>query len=103
MAGAYRDLRVGVTTDCSMVVRPDPPVALEPPAAAGPVVVRTIYSIPAERELEFIRAMGEVRESRLRTGATQWDCFVTASSRASLRRSLWSLPGTSTCASTGSG
>ncbi len=26
-------------------------------------------------ELEFIRAMGRVRESRLRTGATQWGLF----------------------------
>jgi len=61
--------------DRSMAVRPDPPVALEPAADAGPVVVRTTYSIPAERELEFIRAMGRVRGSRLRTGATQWGLF----------------------------
>jgi len=59
----------------SLVVRPDPPVALEPAADAGPVVVRTTYSIPAEHELEFIRAMSNVRESRLRTGAIQWGLF----------------------------
>jgi len=61
--------------DRSTVVRPDPPVALTPEADTGPVVVRTSYSIPVERELEFIRAMGRVRMSRLRTGATQWGLF----------------------------
>jgi MFS family permease len=61
--------------DRSMVIRPDPPVALEPAADAGSVVVRTTYSIPTEREVEFIRAMRKVRESRLRTGATQWGLF----------------------------
>jgi Transmembrane secretion effector len=52
-----------------------PPVALTPEADTGPVVVRTTYSIPVERGLEFIRAMGRVRMSRLRTGATQWGLF----------------------------
>jgi len=61
--------------DRSTVVRPDPPVALTPEADTGPVVVRATYSIPVERELEFIRAMGRVRMSRLRTGATQWGLF----------------------------
>src|SRR5208282_5203617 len=40
-----------------------------------PIVVRTTYSIPAGRESEFVRAMGHVRRSRLRTGATQWGLF----------------------------
>jgi MFS family permease len=61
--------------DRSTVVRPDPVVALETDADSGPVVVRTTYSIPAERELDFLRAMGLVRQSRLRTGATQWGLF----------------------------
>jgi predicted MFS family arabinose efflux permease len=61
--------------DRSTVTRPDPVLALETDAATGPVVVRTIYSIPAERAPEFIRAMSRVRESRLRTGATDWWLF----------------------------
>ena len=61
--------------DRRTVVRPDPDVELETEADSGPVVVRTTYSIPTERELDFIRAMVRVRESRLRTGATQWGLF----------------------------
>lgn len=61
--------------DRSAVVRPDPAVDLETGADAGPVVVRTTYSIPTERELDFMRAMDRVRKSRLRTGATQWGLF----------------------------
>ncbi len=57
------------------VVRPDPDVTLETDVDAGPVVVRTTYSIPTEREPDFMRAMLRVRESRLRTGATQWGLF----------------------------
>jgi MFS family permease len=61
--------------DRTAVVRPDPVVAFETDADAGPVVVRTTYSIPVGSERDFIRAMGRVRESRLRTGATQWGLF----------------------------
>jgi len=50
-------------------------VTLETDVDAGPVVVRTTYSIPTEREPDFMRAMLRVRESRLRTGATQWGLF----------------------------
>ena len=61
--------------DRRTVVRPDPDVAPETDLDAGPVVVRTTYSIPTEREAEFMHAMRRVRESRLRTGATQWGLF----------------------------
>ena len=50
-------------------------VDLETEADSGPVVVTTTYSIPTEREIDFIRAMRRVRESRLRTGASQWGLF----------------------------
>ncbi len=62
------------TMDRRIVVRPDPDV-LETEADSGPVVVRTTYSIPTEREAEFMRAMRRVRKLRLRTGATQWGLF----------------------------
>jgi len=61
--------------DRRTVIRPDPDVTLETDGDAGPVVVRTDYLIPAEREPDFMRAMLRVRESRLRTGATQWGLF----------------------------
>jgi MFS family permease len=61
--------------DRRTVVRPDPAVELETETESGPVVIRTSYSIRAEREADFIGAMARVRQSRLRTGATQWGLF----------------------------
>jgi MFS family permease len=57
------------------VIRPDPNMVVEPEPDSGPVVIRTIYSIPKEREPEFVHAMVQVRKLRLRTGATQWGLF----------------------------
>jgi MFS family permease len=61
--------------DRRTVIRPDPDVTLDTDVEAGPVVIRTTYSIRTEREPDFLRAMLRVRESRLRTGATQWGLF----------------------------
>lgn len=61
--------------DRSTVVRPDPKVAFATGSDPGPVVVRTAYTVPAGNEADFIQAMGRVRLSRLRTGATQWGLF----------------------------
>jgi hypothetical protein len=61
--------------DRTIVVRPDPDVAVEIESNGGPVMVRTTYTIPPERETEFRSAMIRVRESRLRTGATEWGLF----------------------------
>ncbi|MGA3215013.1 MAG: MFS transporter [Acidimicrobiales bacterium] len=68
-------LRDTTHMDRSTLVEPDPVVALEMGNESGPIVVRTTYSVPAEQQLEFIRAMGRVRQSRLRTGATQWGLY----------------------------
>jgi MFS family permease len=61
--------------DRRILVRPDPVVEFDPESSSGPIVVRTVYSIPADREIDFARLMAFVRESRLRTGATQWGLF----------------------------
>ena len=61
--------------DRRTLVRPGPDIDLVPGADSGPVVVRTTYSIPSERQQDFMDAMASVRESRLRTGATQWGLF----------------------------
>lgn len=81
LAGGAASIRVWPLIDTSnmdrsTVVRPDPVIALEQPDSdTGPVVVWTTYSIPAESESEFKTAMRRVRESRLRTGATEWGLF----------------------------
>jgi predicted MFS family arabinose efflux permease len=61
--------------DRTTVIRPDPVVAIETEPFAGPVMVRTSYSISPDNESEFKTAMIRVRESRLRTGATEWGLF----------------------------
>jgi hypothetical protein len=61
--------------DRTVVVRPDPDVTIETESDAGPVIVWTRYSIMPDKEVEFMSAMRRVRESRLRTGATEWGLF----------------------------
>jgi MFS family permease len=54
---------------------PEPELAITPDPQRGPVVVETVYSIPASRETAFLELMTRVRRSRLRTGATRWQLF----------------------------
>jgi len=54
---------------------PEPSLALDAAPEDGPVVVRTVYTIPTASEAQFLQAMARVRLSRLRTGATQWGLF----------------------------
>jgi MFS family permease len=61
--------------DRSVVVRPEPVLEFESEPEAGPVVVVTTYSIAPEKETEFKIAMIRVRESRFRTGATDWGLY----------------------------
>jgi MFS family permease len=80
MAGAAASIHIWPFVDTSgmgrdIVVRPAPDLDLEPDDDSGPVIVSTSYSISTEDEPGFMRAMARVRESRLRTGATQWGLF----------------------------
>ena len=54
---------------------PEPNLVLDAAPDDGPVVVKTVYTIPPEKEAPFLAAMTRVRLSRLRTGATQWGLF----------------------------
>ncbi|MGB8196219.1 MAG: MFS transporter [Acidimicrobiales bacterium] len=60
--------------DRSLVVRPDPDFEIAE-SDAGRVVVLTTYTVAQEKVDEFKRAMIRVRESRYRTGATEWGLF----------------------------
>ena len=51
---------------------PDPTLAYEPDPQEGPILVTVRYQVPPEHEAEFLAAMEPVRQTRLRTGAT--DC-----------------------------
>ena len=54
---------------------PEPQLAFDADLDSGPVVVRSTYTIASDNERSFLEAMARVRESRLRTGATQWGLF----------------------------
>jgi hypothetical protein len=54
---------------------PEPALVFEAQPDSGPVVVKNVYTVAAEREQAFIEAMKRVRLSRLRTGGTQWGLF----------------------------
>jgi MFS family permease len=60
--------------DRSLVRWPEPHLLFSPDAGS-PVLVRTTYTIAAGKEPEFLREMGRLRRSRLRTGATDWGLY----------------------------
>ena len=59
----------------TMAYWPEPHLAFDAKLDSGPVVVRSTYTIAAEKEQSFLEAMTHLRQSRLRTGATQWGLF----------------------------
>ncbi|MEA2637880.1 MAG: hypothetical protein QOE18_937 [Chloroflexota bacterium] len=63
--------------DRSTQVRwPEPELAIAAEPEAGPVVVKTTYTVAPDRQGSFFAAMAGVRRSRLRTGAAQWGLFL---------------------------
>ena len=64
----------GVTKDPTTYL-PPLELAFEPDPRVGPVLVTVAYTVPPEREQEFIEAMEVVRGFRQRTGGMQWGLF----------------------------
>ena len=54
---------------------PEPSLVFDADPESGPVVVKSVYTIAPDKEQGFFEAMKRVRQSRLRTGATQWGLF----------------------------
>ncbi|MFF3565404.1 MFS transporter [Streptomyces sp. NPDC002574] len=54
---------------------PAPAMVLDPAESDGPVLVTTLYPVPADRANAFVEAMQAVGRSRLRTGALHWDLY----------------------------
>jgi MFS family permease len=61
--------------DRSPVRWPEPQLLLSPDRGNGLVLVRTTYTIAAEKKQQFLQAMSRLRQSRLRTGATEWALY----------------------------
>jgi MFS family permease len=54
---------------------PSPTVMFEPSSNDGPVLVTARYRVPPENLNPFVRAMGAVRQARLRTGGHSWQLY----------------------------
>ena len=61
--------------DRSLVRWPEPQLLLSADHSDGPVLVQITYTIAADKEQQFLQAMGRLRRSRLRTGATDWALY----------------------------
>ena len=61
--------------DRSLVRWPEPQLLISADRDAGLVLVRTTYTIAAGKEQQFLQAMARLRQSRLRTGATDWGLY----------------------------
>ncbi len=53
----------------------EPELAYEPDLREGPILVTARYVVPDEAEAEFVEAIEHVRQSQLRTGATDCDVY----------------------------
>ncbi|MFL6128369.1 MAG: MFS transporter [Mycobacteriales bacterium] len=54
---------------------PEPSLALDPDPDAGPVLVLSEWTVPAERATDFVAAMSRVARVRQRTGGRRWSLF----------------------------
>jgi hypothetical protein len=54
--------------DRSLVRWPEPELLISADRGDGPVLVRTTYTIAADKEQPFRQAMARLRQSQLRTG-----------------------------------
>ncbi len=61
--------------DRSLVRWPEPQLLISADRGGGLVLVRTTYTIAAEKEQQFLQAMARLRQSRRRTGATGWGLY----------------------------
>jgi MFS family permease len=53
----------------------DPRLAFDPEPETGPVLVAVHFTVPADRQADFLTAMVQLSRSRRRTGATRWELY----------------------------
>jgi hypothetical protein len=61
--------------DRSLVRWPEPELVFEPALPEGPVLVEITYTVAGDQEREFLQAMVQLKQSRLRTGGTDWGLY----------------------------
>jgi predicted MFS family arabinose efflux permease len=64
--------------DRSPVRWPEPQLPVSADSGSGLVLVRTTYTVAADKEPQFLKAMALLRQSRLRTGALDWALYQDA-------------------------
>jgi MFS family permease len=64
--------------DRSPVRWPEPQLPISADDGSEPVLVRITYTIAADKKQRFLRAMAQLRQSRLRTGAIDWALYQDA-------------------------
>jgi MFS family permease len=89
--------------DRSPVRWPEPQLPISAGRGSGLILVRTTYTIAAEKEQQFLQAMARLRQSRLRTGPSTGPCTRTARTGACSSSCTASRAGKSTSGSTGTG
>jgi MFS family permease len=53
----------------------DARLAFDPEPDSGPILVAVHFTVPAERQPDFLTAMVQLSRSRRRTGATRWELY----------------------------
>ena len=69
--------------DRSLVRWPEPDLLIDPEPRDGPVLVEITYTVAAQKEREFLRAMAPLKEARLRTGGNRWGLYQQRRTRVS--------------------
>jgi hypothetical protein len=67
--------------DRSPVRWPEPQLPISAGRGSGLILVRTTYTVAAEKEQQFLQAMARLRQSRLRTGAIDWALYQDGQNR----------------------
>jgi hypothetical protein len=80
LAGVVAGLLWSVPETNDLDVQPaiywtDARLAFEPEPDSGPVLVTVHYTVAPERQSAYLEVMGQLRRSRLRTGATRWELY----------------------------
>ena len=74
--------------DRSLVRWPEPQLVISADRGGEPVLVQTTYTIAADKEQQFLQAMASLRQSRLRTGATDWALYQDGQNPRAVHRAV---------------
>ena len=71
----WRVPQIGHLDPQPVIYWPAARLAFDPEVDAGPILVTVEFIVTAERQAAFLEAMGQLRRSRRRTGASRWGLY----------------------------